>query len=171
MARKAAHDVANIDLGRGDDFSGLTFRGYKVRVGQGDPDENTARSNSWGSNAHIPMHSNAVEGAGGTCANRPASNRGTWEIYHGGDGNGLAVEIKQTIDSLSPGTNDKVCNISECTVFSCLIELCSIDAPHAAYSETEFHDWNDGIQFLAIDSDTWTWQFASAIDNFFGRPR
>lgn len=149
-------------------LSGLTERGFRVRVGRGTPDENTSRSNTWGSNAHVPLHSNASGDTSGTCANRPASIRGTWQIYHAGDGDVLPGRLKNQLDGPSPGTNDRVCTITDCTSFSCLIELCSIDAGSASYSETEFHDWNAGVNWLTDDRPEVSVRIATAIDNHYG---
>lgn len=169
MARNVGDQIAdynNNTLG----WYGLIQRGYKVRLGRGTPTENASRSNTWAASAHIPLHSNAGT-ASGTCASRTGSSRGTWEIYRAGEGTGLPNAIRSAVGPQSPGTNDQTCTITGCTSFSCLEELCAIDAPHASYSETEFHDWNAGITFLTTDRATWTWRFAGGIDSFFGYPR
>lgn len=113
------------------------------------------------------MHSNAAGGSG-TCANRSASIRGTWQIYNSGDGNLLPSRLENQLDGISPGTNDRICTITQCTSFTCLVELCSIDASSASYSETEFHDWNRGITFLAENRPEVAVRMATAIDNHYG---
>lgn len=165
MARNLGEDLADHTV-QNVPYSGLTRRGYRVRLGRGDPNENTYRSNTWGANAHVPLHSNAASGSG-TCANREANIRGTWQIYRGGDGSVLPGRLRAQLNDISPGTNDRVCTIQECTSYSCLIELCGIDAHSASYSETEFHDWNRGIKFLTEDRLELAWTMATAIDNHF----
>ncbi|WP_166392092.1 hypothetical protein [Nocardioides ochotonae] len=143
-------------------------RGYRTRVGLGTPDENTGRSNGWGSKVHMPLHSNAQGSPPGTCANRTASIRGTWQIQLTNTAP-FPTAIKNHIDGSTPGTNDRVCAITVCTSFSCLVEICDIDAPRRSYSETEFHDWNNGVQYLTNTSTRSS--LAYAIDSFLGFPR
>lgn len=160
------HNVPN--PGYSYDLSGLTVRGFRVRLGRGDPNENASRSNSWGSDAHVPLHSNATGSSSGTCTTRSASVRGTRQIYREGDGSVLPNRIENQLDGITPGTADKSCTITECTSFSCLAELCTIDAPSASYSETEFHDWRPGTQFLVDEDIDAGVKIAIGIDNHFG---
>lgn len=162
MARMVASAIANFG------GSSLTARHYKVRMGRNDPTTNTSRSNNWNANIHIPLHSNAHQSAPG-CRSDDLSLFGTRQIYKTEGGEALATEIKQAIDDVTPGTNDKKCTISACTEYSCLIELCDIDA-RASYSETEFHDWAKGTNFLH-DRTEWYWRFGYAIDTLLGYPR
>jgi hypothetical protein len=111
--------------------------GYGVKVGQGDPSTNRAASNAWGSTVHMPLHSNAGSPAG-TCGNRSGSSRGMWQIYRDGEEHPLASYFVSHV--AAPGTNDRACAITGCTVFSCLEELCSVSAKRKTYSETDFHD-------------------------------
>lgn len=150
---------------------GLDASGYRVRVGQGTPSENAARSNDWGSDVHFPMHSNAAGSPSGTCASRTGASRGTWAIYESGSGNqGFANTVRNLVGPSSPGTNDQACVITGCTSFTCLEELCGVDAPHAVYSETEFHDWNSGIEYLAVNRKDTAVVVGNAIDSFLGFP-
>ena len=60
----------------------LRARGYLVRVGAADPDENVTRSNGWGSGSkrrYIAIHSNANPGSGG-CTSSP-DDTGTKTYY------------------------------------------------------------------------------------------
>lgn len=175
MARKLATFTADYTFTDPDSpgnvnvaLSGLTERGFRVRVGKGTPDENAVRSNGWGSNAHVPLHSNADGSQAGTCANRSGSIRGTVQIYNQGDGDVLPGRLKTQLEPVTPGTNDRKCTpISSCTNYSCLVELCGIDAASASYSETEFHDWNNGITFLTEDRPQAGVRIATAIDNHY----
>jgi hypothetical protein len=158
MARSLGQEIA-------DELDGF---GYRIRLGRGDPNENTSRSNTWGSNAHIPLHSNA---AAGPCSGADGSIRGTWMIVRQGDPTGLANDIRAYVQGSSPGTNDRLCSITTCTTFSCLVELCSTTANKKAYSETEFHDWNQGVAYLVNDRDLIGFAFRAGIDANFGYPR
>lgn len=153
-------------------FTGLTRRGFRVRLGRGSPDENAARSNAWGSNAHVPLHSNAATDSrenpsNEVCKERGSDIRGTWEIVNAGDGRGLAKRVKRQLDGHSPGRNDRVCAITVCTRYSCLAELCGIDARAATYSETEFHDWRRGTRFLVKEKLLAAISIAAGIDNHY----
>lgn len=156
MARNLAEETATLKNTKyvGDgiwitdyDNSGLVANNFIVRVGDGDPNEASTRSNNWNAHAHIPLHSNA--GLPGACGNvednKPVA--GTWQIYNAGDGNNFPERMKNQLDGVTPGTNDRICTITTCTQYSCLQELCAIDAATASYSETEFHDWNKGVEF------------------------
>ena len=150
-------------------LSGLTERGFRVRLGRGDPNENTTRSNDWGANAHVPLHSNAFGSASGSCTSRTGGNRGTVQIYNQGDGSVLPTRLKTQLEGITPGGNDKICTpISACTNVNCLIELCGISAAAASYSETEFHDWDNGTKFLVNDDVNAGVKIATAIDNHYG---
>lgn len=146
----------------------LQSYGYRVKLGRGTPSEAASRSNNFGANAHIPLHSNA---SSGPCAGANGGIRGTWEIVREGQGTGLANDIKATVGPSSPGTNDRVCGITVCTSFNCLEELCATSANKQSYSETEFHDWNEGVNYLVNDRSFIGFAFALGIDRNFGAPR
>lgn len=147
----------------------LVDRHYIVRMGRGNYDVNTARSNAWNSDLHIPMHSNAT-GNNPPCATDAAGVRGSVMMYAANrDGEALADHLKTRLNSETPGTNDKSCTDNQCSGGN-LYELTSIDARRAAYSETEFHDWNRGTRFLH-DRTVWYWRIGWAIDELLDYPR
>jgi len=151
-------------------YRNLRTRGYKVRIGRGTVSSAISNSNAWGATVHIPIHSNARPE---NCNDTTASSHGTHVIYksYGSNGGeGLAGYIKDTIGASSPGTNDLIChNSSDCTIFTCLGELCNTNAK-AAYLEREFHTWNLGAKWMATDQYN-TWRLGWAIDQFLGYPR
>lgn len=164
MAYSAAYGAANLP-------DGLLSRQYKVQIGTTTYVQAVANSNSWGADIHLIMHSNAGSGAG-TCATRPASTRGTTVIYWDTSAQGatLSQNIVNEVGPYSPGTHDFKCKNSDpCTAIYPLYELHATNAT-AAYSETEFHDWNQGIAFLT-SAGTWKTQFGVAVDQTLGYPR
>lgn len=155
----AAHSAANGDPG-GD----FVDRGYKVRVGHGDPDDNVQRSNGWGaggSDRHIVLHSNAHPKSTG-CG---FSNGGTIVFYYPGSSNGqdLATKLKNKLGGVSPGdTFEKTESTTE------LYELNQTTMP-AAYVEAEYHDWVQGKNWL-LDYSIWDWRIGWAVDVHLGYP-
>jgi len=147
--------------------SGLVANDFIVRVGDGDPVEASTRSNNWNASAHIPLHSNAglPAGCANTSDNRPVA--GTRQIYRSGDGNDLPTRMANQLEAVTPGTGDRICTIANCTNVSCLQELCAIDAFRASYSETEFHDWNEGVDFLTQERETAAIRITRAVDNVY----
>lgn len=87
------------DAATGDPGGDLTDRGYKVRVGAGDPDDNVRRSNAWGSTRHIALHSNAHGSQ--ECG---ASWGGTKAFYYPGStkGRNLGKRLKNKVGASSP---------------------------------------------------------------------
>lgn len=151
----------------------LRARGYKVRIGRGTVSTAITRSNGWPADRHIVLHSNYL--AGFTCGNNDAFRFGTHVIYRNGSvkGERLATQLKSALgeyDGLkSPGTNDIICYNPghPCTKID-LGELRETKAP-AAYSETEFHSWNRGYNYL-LDSFKWAWRVGRAVDIHLGYP-
>ncbi len=142
----------------------LMNRGYYVRVGAADPDENTTRSNGWGpasKRRHIPMHSNASSNA--PCPNGGAD--GTRVFYCSSGGADLAAELAYTIGASSPGSPD-VTVPQPCS--SAFYEIRKTTAV-TAYLETEFHTWYSGTAWLT-DYETWAWRVGWAVDRHLGYP-
>jgi N-acetylmuramoyl-L-alanine amidase len=141
----------------------LQDRGYKVRVGKGDPDDNVERSNSWNADRHIPMHSNASGSA--QCG---GSGRGTRVFYYPGStkGEDLARKLKNKVGEVcscsSPGSPDSI------STNSSFYELTRTNAK-TAYLEAEFHDWWGGVNWL-VDYETWSWLIGFAVDEHLGYP-
>jgi hypothetical protein len=118
------------------------------------------------------MHSNAKGTAANAC-HQTANNRyGTNVIYriNSNLGRQLAELIVDHLGPASPGTADYVCYNPghSCTKID-LGELRETRAV-AAYSESEFHDWNIGYTWLAR-AGTWAHLLADAIDEFLDYPR
>ena len=150
---------------------GLLDRQYKVQIGTTTYQNAVANSNSWVADIHLVLHSNAIPNATGTCASRTGGNRGTNVIYHQNSSAGADLS-QRTVDQVgpfSPGTNDYKCKQTDgCTRYDSLFELSATNAT-AAYSETEFHDWGAGVQFLRRTN--WQTRFGEAIDGHLGYPR
>ena len=151
-------------------YRNLRRRGYKVRIGRGTVSSAIENSNAWGATVHIPIHSNARPE---NCSDSTNSLHGTHVIYKSfgsTGGEGLALQMKDTIGAASPGTNDLTChNSSNCTAYNCLGELCNTVAK-AAYLEREFHTWNLGAQWMKTDEYN-SWRLGWAVDRFLGYPR
>lgn len=143
-----------------DDGGSLWDRGYKVRVGRGDPDDNVARSNKWGSTRHIALHSNAHANSTG-CG---FSNGGTIGFYYAGSSQGenLAYQLRRKVGASSPG------DASEKIETAGFYELSYASMP-AAYLEAEFHDWWSGKNWLQNYS-SWDYRIDWAVDVHLGYP-
>jgi len=136
----------------------LMERGYYVRVGSGYPNQNIAASNRWGSDFHIPIHSNA---SGNTACGGTAG--GTLVMYYSGSTRGrqLAEHLRLRVGEGSPGTNDITRTANE-------EELRETNMP-AAYLETEFHDWKPGTNWLRNEEE-WAWRIGYSVDDYLDYP-
>lgn len=144
----------------------LVSYGYQVRIGSGNPIDNTNDSNAWGSTVHIPIHSNAGPW---DCNGQDSSRGGTWLIYADTPGYDLGVEILSAVGPYSPGTWDRICSdTSGCTSFT-LHELRATNMP-AAYVEAAFHTYGPDKNWLLQTTAVGT-RIAVGIDKYFGSPR
>src|SRR5215212_3674304 len=163
-----AYDVA-WTAATGDNGYDLRSRGYKVRIGQGTVSSAISNSNAWAAHVHVPLHSNA---SSATCTSTNAAAFGTNTIYYYTSANGqrLANGLIYWVGYESPGTHDYSCKNpgDPCTTIN-LGELSQTTAV-AAYSETEFHVWNTGVNWL-VNELPWAWNVAEAIDEYLGYPR
>lgn len=178
LSFSAAIFTAVVEQSGGPLFYPLRKRGYKTLVGRAKPSAASTRSNNWMADVHIPIHSNSVSGP---CrGNNPFAffTPGTKVAYRSTAGSNLAEKLRSQVGNNSPGTNDvKVCVKPAPNACACpnafgpcsLLELNSTTAP-AAYLETEFHQWNQGANFLKNRWD-YTYRIAEAIDSYFGYPR
>lgn len=145
----------------------LTSSGYnyQVHVGNGTLQSAISNSNAWGSNAHLPLHSNARNEVGG-CANTTASVHGTNTIYRAGVGTSqlMAQKLLDNLGPQTPGTNDFICyNPGQpCTTIN-LGELGSVSAPYRAYSEVEYHTWTTGTNWLTGSAATAGFKITLAV--------
>ncbi|NOX24028.1 MAG: hypothetical protein GXP36_13205 [Actinobacteria bacterium] len=156
---KAADEAAH---GAGWD---LRARGYYVRVGAADPDENVARSNGWGSGSkrrHIVIHSNANSGS--SCPSSP-ENDGTTAMYVSSSGKALAKNLWAKVGPASPGAEGSQ---TSDVYYDALYELTATSMP-AAYLETEYHDWVAGVGWLWSE-ENWAWRIGWAVDVTLGYP-
>jgi N-acetylmuramoyl-L-alanine amidase len=133
----------------------LRQRGYAVRLGRADPDENTIRSNSWGANLHIAMHSNASTSDGTTCSGTRSGTQVYWSSSAGLD---LAHKLKNALGPSSPG-DDSV-------IHGGFYELTKTHAT-AAYVEAAFHDRYEDTIWLT-DYASWAWRIAQGVDEHLG---
>lgn len=164
--------VNALDASNSNNFASdnLLERGYTTRVGNGTVSSAINNSNAWGADLHVVMHSNSK-----VTQNCPSTNAGVYGtnvIYRSGStrGQALASSLNSAIGPASPGTNDYICyNPGQpCTTID-LGELRDTVAP-AAYIEAEFHDWDQGANFLWNDL-SWQWRIAYGIDSHLGFPR
>jgi len=120
----------------------LKARGFLVKVGQGNYQQNYADSNAWGADLHVPIHSNA--GAWG--CEQGSSNKlgGTWTMYRtvGSHGQQLASQILSAVKGKSPGTNDQMMQRGD------LLELKT--NARSAYAEMGFHTFYWDTVWLAF---------------------
>jgi hypothetical protein len=145
-------------LATGGDGS-LYDRGYSVRLGHGDPDDNVMRSNAWGSDRYIALHSNAK---GSAQCGAGAAGAGTWAYYRGSTiSQDLAMRLKNKVGESGPGTNDQI-------LPSTLYEVDKPNAPPVLL-EAEFHDYQAGKDWLVSYSD-WAWRVGYAVDVHLGYP-
>ena len=149
----------------------LRERGYQVRIGRGTVTSAIRNSNAWGADLHLVLHSNS-RGITGGCGSTAKAQFGTNVIYRVNSiqGRQLAQMIASHLGPASPGTNDYVCHNPghTCTTID-LGELRKTGAV-AAYSESEFHDWNVGVAWLT-GSGQWARHLVDAVDEFLKYPR
>jgi hypothetical protein len=145
-------------LASGGDGS-LYDRGYSVRLGRGDPDDNVMRANAWGSDRYIALHSNAK---GDAQCGAGAANAGTWAYYRPGSpaSQNLAMGLKNKVGAVGPGTNDQILSGSE------FYEINQPNAPPVLL-EAEFHDYQAGKDWL-VGYSNWAWRIAWAVDDLLG---
>ncbi len=142
--------------------SPLTYRGYRVRVGQGTLSQNVSNSNAWGADMHVPLHTNA-QGTGGACGGTTdASKNGTMGLWYNANDKVCATNLVSKVGAASPGTHD---------VLSYRTNLGELKAAApSCYLEAEFHTWMKGVTWLR-DRNRWSYTVASAIDKYFGYVR
>ena len=150
-------------VGSGED---LLQRGYTVRIGGGTMFDNIANSNAWGSDYHIPMHSNA-QLTGMNCAapyDLSYGASGTYLMYKPGntEGSGLSDELVIRVGDASPGTG-----FDRKEARGDLYELNNSNAP-AAYLEMAFHTFGADEDWLRMNN--WTWRIGWAVDRYLGYP-
>lgn len=125
-----------------------------------------ANSNAWNATVHVPLHTNARSES---CSNSTPSAHGTWVMYVSAGGNSLSSKILTYVGPKSPGTNDMVCTDTACSGFP-LAELRQTDAV-AAYVESEFHTWNQGVTWIRSANQQWGFRVAAGVDAYVGYPR
>lgn len=147
----------------------LLARGYSVRIGTGTHIQNTTNSNNWGSDYHIPMHSNSPASVGSWDCTPPYDLNfgasGTYLMYYPGDtnGSGLSNKLVEKIGPQSPGKGfDRMESRSN------LHELSATNAP-AAYLESAFHTFQPDVDWLKNNS-SWSWRVGFAVDSYLGYP-
>jgi hypothetical protein len=139
---------------------GLVNRQYTVRIGTGKTQNNIASSNSWNSDVHLPLHSNA---SGSTSCGTPNSSDGTWGLYVSSSGRQMAEAWRDYFGSGSPGPNDKIVYRSN------LGELNQTSMP-AGYLEASFHTNRRGMEWM-MDWEYYDWRVGYAVDKCAGYPR
>lgn len=137
----------------------LLARGFPVRIGNGGVNANISSSNSWHSDLHVPIHSNArSEG----CGNTNKGNHGFWGLYRYSGEKQIAKLGRDHIGSNGPGTDDKIVYRTD------LAEINNVNTK-TLYLENEFHTWNMGVNWLR-NSSSWVWRIGWTIDDCQGYP-
>lgn len=157
---------ARVIASRAKDY--LYGRGYAVRIGSGTSSQNIASSNAWGSNIHVPVHSNA--GTSDCTAPFNATNGGTWTMYEPGNtaSSNLAQRILDAMRGYSPGTTDLKGTDVELSGMT-LGELRQTNIT-SGYVEAAFHTYRPDVDWLRNASSVGG-RIGVGIDNYFGNPR
>lgn len=140
----------------------LVGRQYRVRKGTHTFNENVANSNAWGADLHIPLHSNALDNNPCFENNTNNSSWGTEAFWLQNNDKRCANILVARVGASSPGTHDVI------KLRDDLAELKA--AAPTCYSESEYHVWNRGVNFLQ-NSDNWAYKLAVTVDVFFDYPR
>lgn len=152
-------------------YYSLRKRGYTIRIGRASPGTAASRANNWGAARFIALHSNAKANALPPCNRTVTGNRGAniiFQSWGNSGGQGLSELLKNQLKDVTPGSTDYICHLSSSCTTIALTELLDTNAV-AAYSETEFHDWDLGSDFL---SNPWIYshRIAEAIDAHVSYP-
>lgn len=108
--------------------------GFDVKAGlEGTMYTRVAESNSWGADAHIPIHTNACDG-------KVAGFRGFY-FSTGSEGYKLVSAIADAVEPITPGTSDGL------SAQPGLYEVNNSNAP-CAYLELGFHDNAEEAQYI-----------------------
>lgn len=188
MSFVAAIFTAAVSHGKG---NSLRKRGYRVRIGRAAPREASTRSDNFNADAHIAIHSNGNQGQINCSSSNPTNFApGTKVAFFslGNDaGEELAEKLRSQVGNESPGNSDsKACMRSgsfansSCPCpnsfggsgipISCNLRELWDPSATAAYLETEFHTWNNGVDFIN-DPYRYNYRIAEAIDSFYDYER
>ena len=171
-------DVPSSSIGRN-----LRARGYAVRIGRDDNATKITNSNVWAATLHIPIHSNARNGA----PNNPSSSwcsshdaMGTRVMWISSGGHTLSQKLVEWLGQAggvwgpleSPGTPDFDCDDKTANNCTDLLYLDELDDTYAvaAYVEAEFHDNYEGANWMRYSYYKWSWRFGPAVDQYLGYP-
>lgn len=143
----------------------LRARGYQVRVGTGGYSANIGSSNSWGSDYHIPLHSNAGTWNCSTSAPLSWTASGTIVMYYptSTHGQGMSGSIASRVGSASPGQGQ-----DKKLASTCCSEITQTSA-YAAYMESAYHTFRPDVDWLR-DEDAWAWRIGWSVDYYLGYP-
>jgi hypothetical protein len=144
----------------GSGYGGLVNRQYTVRIGTGLTNNNIANSDGWGSDLHIPVHSNASPWA---CSGGNMGSFGTLGLWYSSKGLDIAEIFVDTIGASSPGTGDETRRRTD------LGELRYTNAP-AGYLEAGYHTSSTEMNWMH-DFESWDWRLGWAVDWCAGYPR
>ncbi len=148
----------------------LVERGYKVRIGTGNYKENTTSSNSWGSNYHIPLHSNAPNESSQWDCVSPFDMDWPWSgtvvMYYSTSthGKGMSESFRLRVGEWSsPGRGQDVKYYN-----NNLWEIKYTNA-YAVYLESGFHTFKPDKDWILGEED-WAWRIGYSIDAYLGYP-
>lgn len=130
----------------------LVANGFTVRIGGDNASVNTSRSNAWGPNFHIPIHSNAGGWNCGWDVPGYSSSGGTVVMYASSGGQQVSNYINFFLGPKTPGPHDRVCTDVACSGRA-LGELRNTNAV-SSYVETAFHTDGADTLTLAFDQST-----------------
>lgn len=143
----------------------LVERGYKVRIGTGSYTTNVTSSNNWGSNYHIPLHSNAGVWDCTYPFDYYAASTGTVVMYYSTSthGKGMSESFRVRVgEQASPGKTDvKRYNNG-------LYEIYATNA-YAVYLESGYHTFKPDKDWI-LGEENWAWRIGYSIDAYLGYP-
>ena len=130
--------------------------GFQVKAGlDGTMYTRVEESNTWGADAHIPIHTNAFDG-------KVAGFRGMC-FSTSGEGFKLASAIEDAVAPITPGTSDGL------SAQPGLYEINYSSAP-CAYLELGFHDNAQEAQYLIDHTQDLAEAICKGICNHYGEP-
>ena len=139
----------------------LRGRGYRVTVSRNTRDngflQNRNTSENWGSDVHLVVHTNALNGC-------PSGTNYVLTMYRSDRNRSqmLATQVRQKLDPVVPnGSNQWSAGHAE--LFT--------KATHVAYLELAFHDNRNAQRWIRDYSPRSGWRIGWAIDARLGNPR
>ncbi|MBB4825967.1 hypothetical protein HNO89_003204 [Sporosarcina luteola] len=149
----------------------LTSMGYAVYIGSGGATANTTQSNNWGSDLHVPIHSNAKGSFNATVdcknTNLDYGASGTLVMHNVNKSSTAASAVLNRLKNLSPGRGYDKVDSDKAIVGSNLYELSATKMP-SAYVEVGFHTFRPDMEWMRDQKTSIATAIAGGIHNFTG---